>query len=188
MTAAHFSLFDTTLGAMAIVWRRSAAIGLRLPDRDTDHLRRSVANGFPDAAERALDGAAKEAADAVTALVAGEKRDLTFVAIELPAFDAVTLGALKAAREIPPGQTATYGDIARRLGDIGLARRVGQAMARNPVPIIIPCHRVLGEHARLVGFSAPGGVALKLKLLDIESAHATSLFGALPFRTKRTSP
>lgn len=185
MTAAHFSLFDTALGGMAIVWRGSAVIGLRLPDRDADHLRRSVTKGFPAATEHALDGAAKEAADAVAALVSGEKRDLTFVAVELPAFDAVTLGALTAARDIPPGETATYGEVARKLGDIGLARRVGQAMGRNPVPVIIPCHRVLGAGGKLTGFSAPGGVDAKLKLLEIEGALRPSLFEDLPLVRKR---
>jgi methylated-DNA-[protein]-cysteine S-methyltransferase len=74
------------------------------------------------------------------------------------------------AREIPPGQTLTYGEIAEQLGDKLLARDVGQAMGRNPFPIVVPCHRVVAANGKLGGFSAPGGANTKLKLLAIEGA------------------
>jgi methylated-DNA-[protein]-cysteine S-methyltransferase len=76
------------------------------------------------------------------------------------------------ARTIRVGETLTYGEMAARLGDPARAREVGQALGRNPVPIIVPCHRVIAAHGRAGGFSAPGGVATKLRLLAIESAHA----------------
>jgi methylated-DNA-[protein]-cysteine S-methyltransferase len=66
----------------------------------------------------------------------------------------------------------TYGDIASRLGDVGLSRAVGQALGRNPIPIIVPCHRVLAAQGRLGGFSAPGGASTKRRLLEIEGARA----------------
>ena len=74
----------------------------------------------------------------------------------------------RVARDIPPGETLTYGEIAERLDDPGAARAVGQALGANPIPIIIPCHRVLAAGGRAGGFSAPGGVATKLELLEIE--------------------
>jgi len=89
-------------------------------------------------------------------------------------------------RQIPPGQTLTYGEVAERLGDRTLARAVGQAMGQNPCPIVMPCHRVMaaGDRtgARTGGFSAPGGVVTKLKLLTIEGAQpgGPTLFDALP--------
>lgn len=81
----------------------------------------------------------------------------------------------------------TYGDIARRLGDVGLARAVGQALGRNPWPIVVPCHRVLGADGKVGGFSAPGGVTSKLRMLTIERARtsdAPPLFDDLPLAVR----
>jgi methylated-DNA-[protein]-cysteine S-methyltransferase len=75
-----------------------------------------------------------------------------------------------AARTIPPGSTLTYGDVARRLGDATLARQVGEALGRNPFPIVVPCHRVLAAGGRTGGFSARGGTETKMQLLRIEGA------------------
>jgi methylated-DNA-[protein]-cysteine S-methyltransferase len=77
------------------------------------------------------------------------------------------------ARAIPAGQTLTYGQIAGRLGEPLLAREVGQALGRNPFPIVVPCHRVLAAGGKLGGFSAPGGVATKQRLLAIEQANVS---------------
>ena len=85
------------------------------------------------------------------------------------------------ARKIPPGKTLTYGDIAAKLGDKLLARDVGEAMGKNPFPIVVPCHRVVAANGKLGGFSARGGVDTKLKMLAIEGAAVNdqpSLFGA----------
>ena len=73
------------------------------------------------------------------------------------------------------GETTTYGAIARRLGDVALSRAVGAAMGANPIPLIVPCHRVLASDGRSGGFSAPGGVEAKLRMLALE--HATSPTG-----------
>jgi methylated-DNA-[protein]-cysteine S-methyltransferase len=83
------------------------------------------------------------------------------------------------ARKIPAGETLTYGDIAKRLGDVQLSRAVGQAMGQNPVPIVVPCHRVVAAGGKTGGFSAPGGSQTKLKILAIERAkvgNAPDLF------------
>ena len=74
-------------------------------------------------------------------------------------------------RSIPPGETLTYGDIATRLGDVGLSRAVGQALGRNPFAIVVPCHRVLAAGGKSGGFSAVGGVDTKRRLLEIEGAR-----------------
>jgi methylated-DNA-[protein]-cysteine S-methyltransferase len=81
---------------------------------------------------------------------------------------------LSACREIPFGRTTTYGDLAGHVGHPGAARAVGTALARNPIPLIIPCHRVLGSNGGLGGFSAPGGTTTKQKLLDHEQASRLS--------------
>ena len=82
-------------------------------------------------------------------------------------------------RTVPPGETITYGKIAKRLGGVELSRDVGQALGRNPCPIVVPCHRVLAAGNKPGGFSARGGVSTKLKMLAIEGAavnHTPSLF------------
>ena len=92
------------------------------------------------------------------------------------------------ARRIPPGATLTYGEIAARLGDKLLARDVGQALGRNPFPIVIPCHRVLAAGGKTGGFSARGGVATKMKMLQIEGAITSDeplLFDSLPVAPPR---
>ncbi len=74
-------------------------------------------------------------------------------------------------RTIPPGGTRTYGQVARAIGRPGAARAVGKALARNQLPIVIPCHRVVAQQGNLHGYSGPGGVATKAWLLKWERRH-----------------
>ena len=80
------------------------------------------------------------------------------------------------ARAIPPGETRSYGEVAAALGEPGAAQAVGRALGRNPVPIVVPCHRVLAADGRLHGFSAPGGIETKRRMLALEGAGAPTLF------------
>ena len=105
------------------------------------------------------------------ALLSGEDADLRSVQLDLRAQSAFNAAVYELARGIAPGETSTYGEIATRLGDPGAARAVGQALGQNPIPIIVPCHRVLAAGGRAGGFSAPGGVMTKLKLLEIERSR-----------------
>jgi methylated-DNA-[protein]-cysteine S-methyltransferase len=77
---------------------------------------------------------------------------------------------LAACRRIPRGKTMSYGELAARAGSPGAARAVGSAMATNCVPLVVPCHRVVGAAGRLGGFSAHGGLTLKRRLLELEGA------------------
>ena len=97
------------------------------------------------------------AIDGIVALLAGEKRDLRELALDMEGLPAFNRRVYELARTIPPGATMTYGEIARRLGSPGMARAVGQALGQNPLPIVVPCHRVLAADGRMGGFSAPGG-------------------------------
>jgi methylated-DNA-[protein]-cysteine S-methyltransferase len=109
----------------------------------------------------------------------GQRDDLADIALDLDGVPAFHRGVYDIARKIPPGQTLTYGDIAKRLGGVELSREVGQALGRNPCPIVVPCHRVLAAGNKPGGFSANGGVETKLKMLAIEGAavnHTPSLF------------
>ena len=125
--------------------------------------------------------------DSVHALLSGARETLEDIAVDAGAPDAFSRAVYAMTRAIPPGKTRTYGELAVDLGDRALAQAVGQALGRNPIPIIIPCHRVVGAGGRMTGFSAPGGVSTKLKMLQIEGAivsPAPSLFEALPLQMK----
>ena len=116
----------------------------------------------------------------MVALLEGAAIDLSDILLDLAEVSEFQRSVYAIAREIPPGRTLTYGDIARQLGDLALSREVGQALGRNPCPIIVPCHRVLAAGDRPGGFSANGGVETKLRMLAIEGAvvnYTPDLFG-----------
>ncbi|MGI8840516.1 MAG: methylated-DNA--[protein]-cysteine S-methyltransferase, partial [Caulobacteraceae bacterium] len=132
-------------------------------------------------------GAVRAAIEAMTALLAGEPRDLSPIVLDLTGVAQFDRRVHAVARAIPPGETATYGEIAARLGEPGAAREVGRALGANPFPIVVPCHRVLAAGGKAGGFSAPGGVATKARMLSIERARtspAPLLFDSLPISVK----
>ena len=116
--------------------------------------------------------------DAVVALLDGERRDLSWVPLDMEGLPDFDRRVYEIARTIPPGATASYGDVAARLGAPHASRDVGRALARNPFAIVVPCHRVVGTGGEVGGFSATGGVTTKMQLLAIEGTRATqkSLF------------
>lgn len=187
MTTRNFSIFDTALGACGIVWTARGIAGVQIHDGSERATRASVLRRFPGAQEAPPPAGVQRAIEGIVALLHGERRDLSEVAIDdedLPAFNRKVYDVTRA---IPPGATLTYGEVAERLGDKLLARDVGQALGQNPIPLIVPCHRVLAASGKTGGFSAPGGVASKLRLLSIEGAqpNAPTLFDHLPLAAKR---
>ncbi len=167
----HFALFNTAIGTCAIAWTERGIRALQLPERTSTATRTRIARRLPDAAETAPPPDVRAAIDAITALIDGKDIDLTGIVLDLAAVPDFDRRVYAAARKIPPGETTTYGEIAARLGDPTAARAVGQALGKNPVAIVVPCHRVLAAGGRIGGFSANGGVATKRRLLAIESAH-----------------
>lgn len=148
---------------------------------------RSLSSRFPEAIEATPPPFAQQATDAVRRLLEGEQEDLSALPVDLSTLPEFERYVLEETRRIPCGETRTYGEIAAALGAAGAARAVGRALGRNPVPIIIPCHRVLAASGRSGGFSAPGGVTTKMKMLQIERARRRSegeLFDSLPLALK----
>lgn len=163
------AFFDTMIGRVGIAWSDRGVVGVQLPESTEGATRARMLRRFPDAMEARPPAAIEAAVDGIAALLAGEPRgDLREIELDLRAVSEFDSAVYRIARTIPPGETLTYGEIARRLDEPGAARAVGQALGANPIPIIIPCHRVLAAGDRAGGFSAPGGVTTKLKLLEIE--------------------
>jgi len=184
---AEFAIFETGIGPCAIVWSGRGIAGTFLPEADAAATRGRVLRRFPGAREAAPPLEIQSAIGAITALLAGEARDLCDITITIdPAAPAFHARVWAEARKVPPGETRTYGEIAKALGAPQRAREVGQAMGANRFPIIVPCHRVLGADGKAGGFSAPGGIDTKLRMLTIERARtsaAPQLFEHLPFTT-----
>lgn len=177
MTDCSYILFDTPLGRCGLAW---GPAGLRAVSfaREDDaatvaHLKKrapgavEAENPPPEIAQLIED---------IAALFKGDKRDLSYAALDTEGIEPFDLSVIELTKEIGPGDLKTYGDLARALGDVGHSRRVGQALGRNPFPIVVPCHRVVGADGAMTGFSAPGGAVLKRRLLKIEGALEPELF------------
>ena len=175
----HFALFETKIGLCGITWGPRGINGVQLPMGGEDKVRGRIRQRHGDIGEAAPTVEVKQAIDRMANLLAGEPDDLTDIPLDLDGVSEFNRGVYAIARTIPPGKTMTYGDIAKRLGGVELSRDVGQALGRNPCPIVVPCHRVLAAGNKPGGFSANGGVGTKLKMLAIEGAmvnHTASLF------------
>jgi methylated-DNA-[protein]-cysteine S-methyltransferase len=176
--ATHFALFDSAIGPCAIAWSETGVVALQLPEADRGRTRARLLRRWPDASEAVPPPTIQTAIDAVVTLISGEApdrigADMESIGLDLddvPAFDREVYAV---ARTIAPGTTLTYGEIAARIGEPDAAREVGQALGRNRIPIIVPCHRVVAAGGRPGGFSATGGVDTKLRLLEIERTTFT---------------
>ena len=179
MTNQHFALFDTPIGICGIEWGPRGINGVQLPMGSEEKIRARIRQRRGDIAEAEPTTEVKAAIDRIVALLEGKADDLADIALDLDDVPEFNRGVYDIARQIPPGKTLTYGDIAKRLGGVELSRDVGQALGRNPCPIVVPCHRVLAAGNKPGGFSARGGVETKLKMLAIEGAavnYTPSLF------------
>jgi methylated-DNA-[protein]-cysteine S-methyltransferase len=183
----NFVLFETAIGCCGIVWSERGIAGVQLPERTETTTRKRLLRRFPVAREDAPPADVRRAIDDIIALLGGERRDLNYVTIDMSAAPEFHRRVYDAARRIPAGATLSYGEVAERLGDRNLAREVAEALSENPCPIIVPCHRILAVGGKPGGFSAPGGVATKLRLLTIEGAQPEGpmLFDRLPLAAAR---
>ena len=188
MTAISFAIFETAIGACGIAWGERGIAAVQLPEADEQKTRARLQRRFPEAREAPPTPEVQRAVDGITALLRGEASDLSAVVLDMEDLPAFNRRVYEVARAIPPGATLSYGEIAARLGEPPQAARdVGQALGQNPIPIIVPCHRVLAANGKPGGFSASGGVTTKLRLLTIEGAKTSdepSLFQSLPLATK----
>jgi methylated-DNA-[protein]-cysteine S-methyltransferase len=157
----HTLTFETPLGRCAVRWTEAGISGVLLPGAaGRTGPRYEDAEGLPAFVRRAVDG--------MIAVLAGGSPDLREIPFDERDLDDLRRDVYAATRSIPPGKTRSYGEVARAIGRPDAARDVGGALARNPCPIITPCHRVVAANGALTGFSAPGGLETKRRMLELE--------------------
>ena len=177
MSTTGYALFESPIGPCGIAWGPSGLTGVQLPEHDTAAPRVRMERRFPQAAEGAPPEPVQHALDRLFALLEGRPAapaDLSDLPLDMTGVPPFHQRVYALARQMAPGETMTYGEMARRLGDPGAARAVGQALGHNPFAPVVPCHRILAADGRSGGFSASGGARTKLRLLEIEGAQ----FGA----------
>ncbi|HSO33321.1 MAG TPA: methylated-DNA--[protein]-cysteine S-methyltransferase [Labilithrix sp.] len=183
-------LFETPIGSCGVSWNDAGLTSVQLPEEDPTATRerlleRSGAAG-PMATAKTTPGWVKDAVARVREHLAGKPQDLARVPLDVSRVTPFNAKVLRAAQAVPAGRTATYGDLAGVVGSPGASRAVGRAMATNPWPVVVPCHRVVAASGGTGGFSAYGGLVTKEKILQIEggtlltgaAAKQTSLFAA----------
>lgn len=190
MEPSGITIFETPIGACGIAWRGAKVIGVEIGDTDEKETRyrlgERVGEQFPEA-QADVPAFVAQAIEKVRVLLDGGSPDFSQTPLALEALPDLNRQVYEIILELKAGETTTYGAIARRLGDVSLSQAVGYALGKNPFPIIVPCHRVLGSNGKVGGFSAAGGTATKLKLLNIERAKISSepdLFGGLPLQER----
>jgi methylated-DNA-[protein]-cysteine S-methyltransferase len=167
----RYRLFDTLIGDCGISWNERGITRLNLPERDRAATEKRL-KGNCDGPHAPPPAIAQTIAD-LQRYLAGARIDFSSAVLDLPRAEEFERRVYEATRAVGWGETATYGELARRAGAPEMAREVGLAMARNPVPIIIPCHRVLAAGNRIGGFSAYGGILTKERLLALEGVYVT---------------
>lgn len=165
----HYHVFETAAGFCGIGWNGRGVTRFRLPARDARTTEREIARRMPGATPGDPAPEVETVIAATRRYFDGEVTDFSEVVLDLADQEDFFRRIYVALREVAWGETTSYGALAKRLGaGPEAARDVGQAMARNPVPLIIPCHRVLAAGGKLGGFSAPGGAGSKARMLALE--------------------
>jgi len=164
-------IFKTPWGWMGVAATARGLARVVLPGKRNARALARLATLEGRQAPRAARAHARQAERQIREYLRGRRRALT-VRLDLAALPRFQKKVLLAARRILYGRTVTYGQLAARAGNPRAARAVGQAMARNPVPLAVPCHRVVAAGVRLGGFG--GGAALKRRLLALEFYNAAS--------------
>src|SRR5215469_8059242 len=170
--ADHYLIFETAGGFCGIAWNSAGITRFQLPTKSATATERILLRQVPGAKPGAPTPEVVEAVAAVRRYFEGKETDFSMFKLDLGEQDPFFERVYAAARQVGWGRTTTYGALAKELGaGPEAARDVGQAMAKNPVALMIPCHRVLAAGGKVGGFSAPGGSAAKIRMLALEGVH-----------------
>lgn len=173
------AIFDTALGAFGLGWTDIGLARVLLPGEDAEAMRErlGLAGERPSAPSRDIAALM----DRIEDYAEGERVHFSDIAIDWRGISDFHRRAYGLLLQVRWGETRTYGALARQLGDVGLSRAVGQAMGANPMPLVIPCHRVLASDGRPGGFSAPGGAESKVRMLALEGVSIGTPAGQMTF-------
>jgi methylated-DNA-[protein]-cysteine S-methyltransferase len=191
MSARGYALFPTSIGRCGLAWSERGLTRVVFPEPTEAATRARLARGAEAITEAEPPPVVAQAMAAIVALLGNGRADLSAIELDMDGIAPPEQAMLQAARRIPAGSTLTYGELAAAAGQPGAAREAGQAMARNRFPIVVPCHRVLASGGGFGGFSAPGGVEAKARLLNIERAAPggpPTLFDDLPISVRPPRP
>lgn len=165
----RYSIFETAGGFCGIAWNDVGITRFQLPARTAEAVERLMRRRLPSAEPGEPTAMVAEAIAAIRRYFGGEETDFSRFELDLGDQQPFFRQIYAAARRVGYGHTTTYGTLAKELGaGPEAARDVGQAMAQNPVALIIPCHRVLAAGGKVGGFSAPGGATAKRRMLKLE--------------------
>jgi len=172
MTFHH--IFETSFGFCGIAWNERGICRFMLPMSTPGPTEERMLRPLSSSTSAEPTGFAAEAVAAARRYFEGSHEDFSAYPVDLDGIDPFRRAIYQAARRLHYGETTTYGGLAADAGFPQAARETGVALGRNPVPLIIPCHRILAAGGKLGGFSAPGGTATKQKMLALENAASPS--------------
>ncbi len=189
-----WTLFETAIGPCGLAWNDAGLTGVQLPEEDRKATRarllaKSKSDASKPASEKATPPWVKDAIARVREHLAGKPQELGRIPLDVSGVSEFNARVFRAVQAVPAGRTATYGEVAGIVGSPGASRAVGRAMATNPWPIIVPCHRVVAAAGGAGGFSAYGGLLTKERILKLEggtlaSTKQASLFDAGTLRPR----
>jgi methylated-DNA-[protein]-cysteine S-methyltransferase len=171
--AIHHHLFDTAIGECGVAWSARGLVGVQLPEKDRGRTELRLAVKCRSTSTDDIPPWIQSVISDIQRYLAGQPVDFSTIEVHFGGVDDFRQKLYAALRSIGFGRTVTYGELAKQIGLTGWesARDVGEAMGKNPVPIVIPCHRVLAAGNKPGGFSAYGGVTTKQKLLALEGVR-----------------
>jgi len=186
MKQAAYCLFETPLGACGIAWSipdpsdgQPVVTYFQLPGATRSMTEAEIAGRSGGRKARVPPPRIGGIIGKVRRHLGGDLQDFRNIVVALDGAGPFARQVYEAVRKIPAGRTMTYGEVAAEMNRPTAYRAVGQALGRNPVPLVIPCHRVVAVGGKPGGFSAYGGVATKARLLELEGAHPNRSFTAL---------
>lgn len=168
MNTAYFTNFVTSLGECALFWNARGIAAISLPDGPVGTAPVNRLRQFSRAIKTKPSDVASRAIEKLTLFLEGNLIDFTSTELDYSGTSKFYVRVFECTRSIPFGTLLSYGELANQLGSPTATRAVGQALARNRWPLIVPCHRVVAKSGNLTGFSAGGGIATKRRLLQIE--------------------